>query len=116
MDSEQLPLENVREAEKSHDMATPATPSRKDGRGRKRKSDEADKMSEYQRRQEEMQRQMEESAREDQLRKERESLEQSSLFPAESPGPPHCNTFNKKLRSWKKCLDKSEGVCDLFDV
>ena len=93
LDSEQLPLENVRDAEKSHDMATPATPSRKESRGRKRKSDEGEKMSEYQRRQEEMQRQMEESAREDQLRKERESLEQSSLFPAESPGPPHYNTF-----------------------
>ena len=90
LDSEQLPLENVREAEKNHDMATPATPSRKESRGRKRKSDEADKMSEYQRRQEEMQRQMEESAREDQLRKE--TLEQSNLFPAESPGP-HYNTF-----------------------
>ena len=92
LDSEQLPLENVREAEKNHDMATPATPSRKESRGRKRKSDEGEKMSEYQRRQEEMQRQMEESAREDQLRKERESLEQTNLFPAESPGP-HYNTF-----------------------
>jgi len=99
LDSEQLPLENVREGEKAHDLAPPATPGRKETRGRKRKSDEADKMSEYQRRQEEMQRKMEESAREDQLRKERESLESqqsqsqhqmnqtTNLFPAESPGP-----------------------------
>ena len=97
LDSEQLPLENVREGEKSLDLPPPATPGRKESRGRKRKSDEGDKMSEYQRRQEEMQRKMEESAKEDQLRRERESMESqqsqhqlnqtANLFPTESPAP-----------------------------
>ena len=98
LDSEQLPLENVRDGEKSHDLLAPVTPGKKETRGRKRKSDEGDKMSEYQRRQEEMQRKMEESAKEDQLRKERESLESqhmnqtANLFPAESPAP-HYTSF-----------------------
>jgi len=117
LDSEQLPLENVRDAEKN-DLAVPSTPGKKETRTRKRKSDEGDKMSEYQRRQEEMQRKMEESAKEDQLRKERESMEsqqmsQTNLFPAESPAP-HYTSFGGSTPGYPPGYPDTPGYSGAF--
>ena len=86
-DQEKLPLENV-DGGNQENQSPNISPAKKETRGRKRKSEDTNKMSEYQRKQEELQKRMEET-----LRKERDaSLDNtaqlstnSTIFPPEQP-------------------------------